>query len=70
MDKYDDENIIICSGYCGVTCVDGSCPIANRDTYIEYGCPVVWECKDCPYYKGCKDCAFENTDMCVKNNQK
>lgn len=68
MTKIDDENMTICPGYCGVTCVDCSCPIANRDTYIEYGIPVTWSCEDCSYYRGCKDCAFVDFDLCVKNS--
>lgn len=26
-----------CEGYCGVTCVNGSCPQALADQYPEYG---------------------------------
>lgn len=48
-----------CPGYLGLCCVDGSCPIANIDEYIEYGCDVVWTCKDCHMYRGCEDCAEE-----------
>lgn len=29
-----------CKCYVGVACVDGSCPIANRDKYEEYDIPV------------------------------
>lgn len=57
----------ICSGYCGVSCVDGSCPIADYEEYAERGYDVVRDCEECIYYEGCKDCAFENTDMCIKN---
>lgn len=54
----------ICSTYVGVSCVDGTCPIANRDEYIEYGIPVVWDCAHCHYYEGCEDCALSGTKYC------
>ena len=53
-----DENKI-CKGYCGVACIDGSCPIANRDEYAERGYDIVHECSECIYYKGCEDCCFD-----------
>jgi hypothetical protein len=56
----------ICEAYCGVTCVDGGCPIANRDEYAERGYYVVKSCDECPYYRGCEDCAFEGMDFCPK----
>ena len=46
-----------CPGYLGISCTDGSCPIANIDEYIEYGCDAVWDCSDCHMYRGCEDCA-------------
>lgn len=49
---------VVCPDYTGVACVNGTCPIANRDTYIEYGVPVVWDCDKCNYYRGCDDCAW------------
>lgn len=54
----------ICERYCGVTCVDGSCPIANRDEYAERGYDVIRDCDECIYYAGCEDCAFAETDIC------
>ena len=57
---------LICSGYCGLACIDGSCPIANADEYEERGYDVIRDCKYCSYYKGCEDCCFEGTDCCVK----
>lgn len=56
-----------CPSYTGVACVNGSCPIANGDTYIEYGVPVVWSCDDCSAYKGCEDCCWcdENGECIV-----
>lgn len=53
-----------CKCYVGVACVDGSCPIANRDKYEEYDIPVGWDCDECHYYSGCKDCALFGTEYC------
>ena len=55
-----------CEAYCGVACVDGSCPIANREEYEERGYDVVKTCVDCHYYKGCEDCACEGEYCCPK----
>ena len=54
----------VCSCYCGVACVDGNCPIANRDEYYERGMDVPHSCEDCYRYEGCDDCAFFGTDIC------
>lgn len=36
-----------CTGYCGLACVDGSCPrIENR----------VYSCSECWLFRGCEDC--------------
>lgn len=51
-----------CKQYCGVTCINGACPIANIDEYIERDYPVVRKCDDCIYYKGCEDCYFAGRD--------
>lgn len=56
---------MICNQYTGVSCVDGSCPIANRDIYAEYGIPLVWTCENCPYYHGCEDCCFDGSELCT-----
>lgn len=48
-----------CQDYCGVACVDGSCPIANREEYAERGYDVVDSCDECHHYRGCDDCCFE-----------
>ncbi len=48
-----------CGGYCGVACVDGHCPIANRDEYAERGYDIISNCDDCFYYRGCEDCCFD-----------
>lgn len=58
----------VCKGYCGVACVDGSCPIANRDEYAERGYDVINSCSECSCYNGCKDCAFNGTSMCIKGD--
>lgn len=62
-----------CKGYCGIACVDGTCPIANREEYMERGYDVVWSCDDCHFYKGCEDCVFGEgyvTEYCDKNIHK
>ena len=59
-----------CKGYCGVACVDGSCPMANREEYEERGYDIVKNCNDCHYYKGCEDCYFDGTDMCSHPTEK
>lgn len=59
-----------CKGYCGQACIDGTCPMANRDKYMERGYDVVWSCNECYYYQGCEDCYFGKggaTEYCDKN---
>lgn len=53
-----------CVDYVGVTCVDGSCPMANADEYQERGMDVIKNCDDCGFYKGCSDCALFDTVYC------
>ena len=53
-----------CKNYVGVACVNGSCPMANREEYEEWGIPIVRECGQCYYYKGCEDCALAGTEHC------
>lgn len=53
-----------CPNYCGITCVNGSCPKALQEEYEECDCPVIKSCKDCGYYEGCVDCAFLDTEYC------
>lgn len=55
-----------CKSYVGVACIDGSCPVANRDEYEERCIPTVKSCDECHRYEGCKDCALEGTDHCLK----
>lgn len=53
-----------CKSYCGLACIDGSCPIENREEYEERGYDVVETCNDCYRYEGCEDCCIEGTEMC------
>lgn len=53
-----------CKNYVGVTCVNGTCPVALRDEYAEYGIPTIDDCDECFYYKGCEDCALSGTEYC------
>lgn len=38
-----------CPDYVGVACVDGTCPVANREEYAERCMPVISCCRDCFY---------------------
>lgn len=58
-----------CNDYTGIACVDGSCPIANMEEYIERGMDVIRKCEDCFYYKGCGDCCFSGTEFCDKTRK-
>lgn len=58
----------VCPNYCGIACVDGSCPKANYEEYLERGYDVVRNCEECIYYKGCEDCCFNNTNECPVEN--
>ena len=56
-----------CVNYCGVTCVNGSCPNALADEYPEYGYEHC-TCDECGYYKGCEDCCFvDKPEYCDKS---
>lgn len=56
-----------CKGYLGITCVDGSCPMANADRYEECCMDVIKSCDDCGFYKGCDDCALSGTEYCEES---
>lgn len=56
----------ICGSYVGVSCVDGSCPIANREEYEERDMFVIKSCRECHLRRGCEDCALDNTEHCAK----
>lgn len=51
-----------CIGYCGVACVDGSCPYADKP----YREP---QCDECWLYKGCEDCYFDGTEQCERTGK-
>lgn len=51
----------LCPNYVGVTCVDGSCPIALYADFPEYF-DFKPNCKECGFRKGCSDCAFASVD--------
>lgn len=59
-----------CPDYVGVACVDGTCPIANREEYAMRDMPVFSSCRNCFYYEGCKDCMFSDTDDCKEMRNK
>lgn len=55
-----------CHSYVGISCVDGSCPIANQEEYEERGIPLVKACENCFMYRGCEDCGLYGTEYCQK----
>ena len=56
-----------CNSYVGLACVDGSCPKAKWEEYLERDMDVVRNCNECHYYKGCEDCALSGTEYCDKS---
>ena len=54
----------ICPDYTGVSCIDGTCPVANAAEYAERCMDVTRNCNECIHYHGCDDCAWLNTDFC------
>lgn len=59
-----------CKDYCGLACVDGSCPIANAEEYEERCMDVIKKCDDCLFNKGCEYCIFADTEYCEKEGDK
>ena len=53
-----------CVNYVGLACVDGSCPMIDRDEGGGYIRPIIESCEECGLYKGCADCALADTDLC------
>lgn len=69
MAKHNNAQKRHCYDYVGTACIDGTCPKANREKYIEYGIPVINNCKECHLYQGCKDCILPDINYCnPKNN--
>ena len=58
-----------CTQYTGVACIDGTCPMANKEEYEERCIPTIKSCKECHYNEGCKDCYFDRTEYCVKSKE-
>lgn len=54
----------MCADYVGITCIDGTCPKANIDEYMERDYDVVRECYDCSHYYGCEECYWYRDDQC------
>lgn len=60
----------VCEEYCGIACIDGSCPIARSEEYAERGYDVTHSCNECIYYEGCTDCIWAETEYCKKEEDK
>lgn len=45
-----------CPSYCGLSCVDGSCPYADCRSLSSNDCAECW------CYEGCSDCCFAVDD--------
>lgn len=45
-----------CKNYCGLACVNGSCPIALSEEMAERGIPLTKNCEECSSNKQCEDC--------------
>ena len=58
-----------CPNYCGITCVDGSCPNAMAEEYPEYGYEHC-TCEVCGYYEGCGDCCFADKPEYCSDSEK
>lgn len=67
-----------CNNYCGLACVNGTCPNAlddldrrsDTDAYAMYHLDKKVKCNECYEYKGCDDCCFNGTNMCDKTELK
>lgn len=57
----------ICPRYCGISCINGSCP--NTRNIEEEGYSYI-KCEDCFYYLGCEDCYFAESEDCLKTENK
>ena len=57
-----------CPHYVGLACVDGSCPMIDRDDEGGYVRPIVESCDECGRYQGCADCAMEDTEYCIERS--
>ena len=46
-----------CINYCGLRCIDGTCPNALAREYPDYGFELT-TCNECYAYRGCNDCYY------------
>lgn len=53
-----------CPNYCGITCVDGSCPNAMAEEYPEYGYEHC-TCEDCGYYEAVETAVLQTSQNTV-----
>lgn len=59
-----------CTSYVGVSCIDGSCPMAQSDRNGFSVKESMHICLECWHYKGCEDCALNKTNMCTRKDAK
>ena len=58
----------ICRDYVGISCVDGTCPMANPPEHMEAARFSRKTCRSCFSYEGCRDCALAGTEYCSSND--
>ena len=59
-----------CKNYVGIACINGSCPIANKEEYEERDYEIIKNCNECIFYKGCEDCYFNGNEKFPCNEVK
>lgn len=64
------KKIKLCSGYVGVTCINGNCPNALREEYPDFY-PEKIKCSECFYNNQCEDCYFsDKPEYCKRKEHK
>lgn len=53
-----------CRNYTGVSCVNGTCPVALIDEHAERGMDIIRSCSECHYYEGCDNCIWQDNNAC------
>lgn len=53
-----------------VRCIDGTCPVANREEYVERGFDTVRNCYECPEEMSCETCYHKGSNCCPEEGVK